>query len=105
MVKPEWGVRRTCQSCSEKYYDLRKSPATCPKCGTIYEMILSGRGRRSKASALTDGKADVIDDLALVDDLELGDDLVVDDVVLEEDDEGSDDFGGIAERDLDDEDR
>ena len=34
MVKPELGTKRVCVSCGAKFYDLGKSPAVCPKCGT-----------------------------------------------------------------------
>jgi hypothetical protein len=27
-----WGAKRICQDCAAKYYDLRRSPAVCPKC-------------------------------------------------------------------------
>ena len=30
MAKPEWGIKRTCQVCGKKYYDLNKSPIICP---------------------------------------------------------------------------
>jgi uncharacterized protein (TIGR02300 family) len=33
MGKPELGTKCTCTSCSERFYDLHRSPATCPKCG------------------------------------------------------------------------
>ncbi|WP_339852442.1 FYDLN acid domain-containing protein, partial [uncultured Nisaea sp.] len=34
MAKPEWGIKRTCQSCGARFYDLMKSPIVCPKCET-----------------------------------------------------------------------
>jgi uncharacterized protein (TIGR02300 family) len=34
MVKPELGTKRVCAACSTRFYDLGKSPAICPKCGT-----------------------------------------------------------------------
>ena len=34
MAKPELGVKRVCVACSTKFYDLGKTPAICPKCGT-----------------------------------------------------------------------
>ncbi len=33
MAKPEWGTKRTCESCGERYYDLNRRPAVCPHCG------------------------------------------------------------------------
>jgi len=34
MAKPELGMKRTCVACGARFYDLTKSPAVCPKCGT-----------------------------------------------------------------------
>jgi uncharacterized protein (TIGR02300 family) len=34
MAKPELGTKRVCVSCSTRFYDLTKTPAICPKCGT-----------------------------------------------------------------------
>lgn len=34
MAKPELGMKRTCVACGTRFYDLTKSPAVCPKCGT-----------------------------------------------------------------------
>jgi uncharacterized protein (TIGR02300 family) len=34
MAKPELGTKRVCVSCAAKFYDLTKTPAVCPKCGT-----------------------------------------------------------------------
>lgn len=34
MVKPEWGSKRTCPKCAERFYDLGKEdPVTCIECG------------------------------------------------------------------------
>ncbi len=34
MAKPELGTKRVCVSCGARFYDLTKTPAICPKCGT-----------------------------------------------------------------------
>ena len=34
MAKPELGIKRVCVSCGAKFYDLTRTPAVCPKCGT-----------------------------------------------------------------------
>jgi uncharacterized protein (TIGR02300 family) len=34
MVKPELGTKRVCIACNTRFYDLGRSPAICPKCGT-----------------------------------------------------------------------
>ncbi len=46
MVKPELGQKRICVSCSTRFYDLGKSPAACPKCGTE-QPVEQPRPRRS----------------------------------------------------------
>ena len=34
MPKPDLGTKRVCVACNAKFYDMQKSPAVCPKCGT-----------------------------------------------------------------------
>jgi uncharacterized protein (TIGR02300 family) len=34
MAKPELGNKRVCVACNTRFYDLSKTPAVCPKCGT-----------------------------------------------------------------------
>ena len=38
MAKPELGTKRLCANCSAKFYDLSKTPITCPKCHTVMEI-------------------------------------------------------------------
>src|SRR5512141_2898931 len=33
MSKPEFGTKHTCEACAERFYDLRRSPVICFKCG------------------------------------------------------------------------
>jgi len=33
MGRPELGTKCTCAACHERFYDLNRSPAICPKCG------------------------------------------------------------------------
>lgn len=77
MVKLEWGTKRTCQSCTARFYDLRRSPIVCPKCGEAYEVQVPGR-RRSRTSTVEEANIlPLVDDL-LGTDLELPDDLDTD---------------------------
>lgn len=96
MVKLEWGTKRTCQSCSSRFYDLQKSPIVCPKCGATYEIITtSRRGRKAASKAVTedevidqDVELDNTDDDSLLDDDEdLDADL--DNVDIDNDEEDS----------------
>ena len=96
MTKPEWGTKRTCQSCSAHFYDLRKDPIVCPKCGATYdpEAILKSRRRAPekvvapvkpvKVAEIPDVEAD-IETEDVVDDGE--DDVIEDTSELGEDDE------------------
>ncbi len=34
MAKPELGTKRVCVACGARFYDLTRTPAACPKCGT-----------------------------------------------------------------------
>lgn len=48
MVKPEWGLKRTCQSCGVRFYDLNHVQIVCPKCEAVYDaeaVLKSRRGR------------------------------------------------------------
>lgn len=87
MSKPEWGTKRTCQSCSAHFYDLRKDPIVCPKCGTTYDpeaVLKSRRGRVvEKAAPVKPAPDEELPDVeAEVDDAALGDDD--DDSVMED---------------------
>jgi len=52
VAKPELGTKRLCAGCGAKYYDLNKDPITCPKCGTVYEVVVPvTRARPDQAAA------------------------------------------------------
>ncbi len=48
MAKPEWGTKRTCQSCGARFYDLGRSPAVCPSCGAVLDVEALSRARRPR---------------------------------------------------------
>ena len=52
MVKAEWGAKRICPSCGTRYYDLRREPVMCPKCGAAYDPETLTKSRRTKAVAV-----------------------------------------------------
>jgi uncharacterized protein (TIGR02300 family) len=54
-IKAARGTKRVCQNCGSKFYDLNRSPITCPICQSIYQQTES----RAKAVA---GNAAVPDD-------------------------------------------
>jgi uncharacterized protein (TIGR02300 family) len=52
VVKPEWGAKRICQSCGAKFYDMKRDPAVCPKCGTVLDLETMSKPRRSRTAAV-----------------------------------------------------
>lgn len=88
MPKPEWGVKRTCPNCDERFYDLQKEPIVCPECGETYDVDAHGkvsvtRERRAPVKARVVDE-DLVDDEDVVDDEEDEDEALLGD---DEDDE------------------
>ena len=60
--KSKLGNRYSCFACGTKFYDLNKTPATCPECGASQEDAPTrdkmrdamGRGQSSKAAPQAD---------------------------------------------------
>ena len=48
MAKPEWGVKRVCQSCAVRFYDLNRAPIICPKCAAPFDPEALLKSRRSR---------------------------------------------------------
>jgi uncharacterized protein (TIGR02300 family) len=84
-MKPEWGVKRTCQECGTKFYDMKRVEVVCPKCGTQFVAQTPKRAKAEVKPEAPPKKAVVqaVDPEAEVED----EDLVVDDVDVEDDDE------------------
>ncbi len=51
MAKPNWGVKRMCQSCGARFYDLAKDPILCPKCGAEFDPEAILKTKRAKPAA------------------------------------------------------
>ncbi len=49
--KLKWGVKRLCQSCGTKYYDLKRAPITCPSCGAEADRESPLKSRRARSTA------------------------------------------------------
>jgi uncharacterized protein (TIGR02300 family) len=65
MAKPELGLKRVCVSCGTKFYDMTKTPAVCPKCGTE-QPAEQPRPRRTGGNVVEDKrpkKAAVVEDV------------------------------------------
>lgn len=91
------GVKRICQTCGSKFYDLDKKPIKCPKCNAVFdpEVVLKPKRGRKKASAAEDQHEEIeiaIDDVAIeeVDEDEVAEELdddLRDEMDLDEDEE------------------
>jgi uncharacterized protein (TIGR02300 family) len=98
MAKPELGTKRVCVACGTRFYDLTKSPAVCPKCGTE-QPVEQPRPRRTGGNVVEDKRpkkpapapedADVevegVEDVEEEDVLEAADDLEDDADVISSD--------------------
>jgi uncharacterized protein (TIGR02300 family) len=47
MSKPARGTKRVCASCGARFYDLNRTPITCPVCQAVYQ-ITPPPSRRSE---------------------------------------------------------
>ena len=49
MSKPARGIKRVCQSCGARFYDLGRTPIVCPSCQAVYQVTqpTSRRGERA----------------------------------------------------------
>lgn len=102
MPKEEWGVKRLCPHCNQRFYDLGRDPMTCPECGQTFtlESLTAGRGRvlvsdKTAARGQVDDEADLNDDDLDDDagDVDLDDDLLEED---EDDNVSLDDIADVA---------
>jgi uncharacterized protein (TIGR02300 family) len=50
VAKPEWGTKRTCQSCGAPFYDLKKKNIECLKCGAAFNPNPPAKPRRPTPS-------------------------------------------------------
>ena len=54
MANKNLGRKRRCASCGIKFYDLTKTPAICPACGTEFDPEVLLKSRRGRAAAKVD---------------------------------------------------
>ncbi|ADZ72600.1 TIGR02300 family protein [Polymorphum gilvum] len=115
MAKPELGTKRLCPSCGAKYYDLNRDPITCPKCGTIFDVVSSARAVKASRVIETE-EEDEEEDIAapelvtleeadaeaegdgvpeLEDEEDLGDDTA-EDIFIDDEDEDDESVPGIV---------
>jgi uncharacterized protein (TIGR02300 family) len=63
LAKAEWGLKRTCQSCGTRFYDMQRSPIVCPHCSAVYDAEAVLKTRRGRVVAAPVEKKPVKDDL------------------------------------------
>jgi uncharacterized protein (TIGR02300 family) len=51
MSKPARGTKRVCPSCGARFYDLNRTPITCPVCQAVYQLPTAPSRRSERASA------------------------------------------------------
>jgi len=51
VTKVEWGTKRICPNCGTRYYDMRRDPIMCPKCGAPFDAEVLVKTRKSRAAA------------------------------------------------------
>ena len=124
MARPELGLKRQCMSCGAKFYDLDKDPATCPKCGTIYQAAATTTRVAAPALAARAAAVPADDDedadgekggpeIVSLDEVEAAEDDTdttpdsddadatdSDDTFLEEEDAGDDDVADLIDGDI-----
>ena len=98
MSKPEWGVKRTCQSCGARFYDLQRTPILCPKCGSNVEPEVTFKPRRHSSPPPEPKVAPVIlDDEAVEIETEELEVVEPEDGEVEAIEAGDDDESGLIE--------
>jgi uncharacterized protein (TIGR02300 family) len=121
MSKPARGSKRVCPSCGARFYDLNRSPITCPVCQTVFQTTPSRRERAAPVEVRKEEEEEVdtpvmkgvevisledaeAPDVADEEDIDLGEDAADipataddDDTFLEEEEEdGEADVTGIV---------
>ena len=54
MAHANLGRKQRCTSCGIKFYDLKKTPAVCPACGTEFDPEVLLKSRKGRAAAKVD---------------------------------------------------
>jgi uncharacterized protein (TIGR02300 family) len=67
MSKPARGIKRVCQSCGTRFYDLGRTPIVCPSCQAVYQVTqpTSRRGERAPAPEVREKVEPEVETVAL----------------------------------------
>ena len=49
MAKSEWGSKCLCNACGARFYDLKRNPVACPKCGAAHRVEQKPKAKREAA--------------------------------------------------------
>ena len=60
MSKPARGTKRVCPSCGARFYDLNRTPITCPVCQAVYQ-VSPPTSRRSERAQPVEVKKVVVE--------------------------------------------
>ena len=115
MAKAKLGTKRSCTSCGLRYYDLNKTPITCPSCNAEFdpESLLKTRKSRQPPKAANDdegsaseseaaeGAATDLDQNA-ADTSSVDNDAIASDLDYDDDDDGDvdEEAGGLIQDDI-----
>ncbi|WP_372841161.1 FYDLN acid domain-containing protein [Phaeovulum sp.] len=101
MPKEEWGVKRLCPHCANRFYDLARDPMTCPVCSNTYtaESLVAGRGRVMVADKAASRERTLdVEDLDTEEDIDADSgDTELDDDLLEDDEDDTVSLDDIAD--------
>ena len=88
MAKAEWGTKRTCPKCGERFYDLKKDPVICIACDNewVPEPILKAKQPIIVSNEPKPSEAEDSADEAEEDDIDIDEDSIAD-VSLDDDDD------------------
>jgi uncharacterized protein (TIGR02300 family) len=93
VAKVVLGLKHMCRECGAKYYDMARSPASCPACGAVLQPAEKQRSRRPATAEVkkvaTPAVVEESQEGGLDEDLELDTEDLEEDV--EEDADGDDD--------------
>lgn len=116
MAKPELGMKRQCQSCAAKFFDLNKNPIVCPKCGAVFTAAAPTRAPARAQAVEEDEAAPAAAGPEIVsleeadapekavegaeDDIDIDEEAGGDEAFLEEDEEDDDDVSGLIDGEI-----
>jgi uncharacterized protein (TIGR02300 family) len=98
MPKPEWGVKRTCPSTGQRFYDLNKDPIISPYTGEVVDLkqTTAAVAKAAPKKAAPETETEQEDDLVVDDE-----DVEQEDATLDTGDDEDDDASGPALSDED----